>query len=140
MHKDTRLVDASRSRKRLLDLHDQERELLKALASCRSLIKGSVYDLKTRCGKPSCACAQGERHSAMVLSWSQAGKTKLLTVQAGDLDRLIRLTGEYRSFRQARSKLVKLQKELLNEVDKLETALREAPPQASGSSSGPDRI
>ena len=140
MHKDMRLDNASRSRKRLLDLHDQERELLKFLASCRSLIKGNVYDLKPRCGKPSCACAQGERHSAMVLSWSQAGKTKLLTVQAGDLDRLIRLTGEYRSFRQARSKLVKLQKELLNEVDKLETALREAPPQSSRSSSGPDRI
>lgn len=76
----------------------------------------------------------------MVLSWSQGGKTKLLTVQPGDLERLIRLTGEYRSFRQARSKLVKLQKELLNEVDKLETALREAPPQSSRSSSGPDRI
>jgi hypothetical protein len=49
------------------------------------------------------------------------------------LDRLIRLTGEYRSFRQARSKLVKLQKELLSEVDKLEAALREAPPQAARS-------
>jgi hypothetical protein len=140
MHKDMRLDNASRSRKRLLDLQDQERELLKALASCRSLIKGSVYDLKTRCGKPSCACAQGERHSVMVLSWSEAGKTRLLTVQPGDLDRLIRLTGEYRTFRQARSKLVKLQKELLNEVDRLETALREAPPQARGSTSGPDRI
>jgi hypothetical protein len=127
------LEKASRSRKRILDLHDQERELLKALVSCRSLTKGSVYNLKTRCGKPSCACAQGQPHSAMVLSWSQAGKTRLLTVQPGDLDRLIRLTGEYRSFRQARSKLVKLQKELLSEVDKLETALREAPPQASRS-------
>jgi Family of unknown function (DUF6788) len=127
------LKNASRARKRLLDLHDQERDLLEALVSCRSLIKGSVYNLKTRCGKPSCACAQGERHSAMVLSWSQGGKTKLLTVKPGDLDRLIRLTGEYRTFRQARSKLVKLQKELLDEVDKLEAALREAPPQPARS-------
>jgi len=124
----TKFDKASRARQRLFDLHDRELELLKALADCRSLLKGSVYDLKTRCGKPSCACARGERHSAMVLSWSQGGKTKLMTVQAGDLDRLIRLTGEYRSFRQARSKLVKLQKELLREVDKLEAALREAPP------------
>jgi len=124
---------ASRSRKRLFDLHGRELELLKALADCRSLLKGSVYDLKTRCGKPSCACARGERHNAMVLSWSQGGKTKLVTVQAGDLDRLIRLTGEYRSFRQARSKLVKLQKELLSEVDKLEAALREAPPRPNRS-------
>jgi len=119
---------ASRARKRILDLHGQELDLLRALADCRSLLKGTVYNLKTRCGKPSCACARGERHSAMVLSWSQGGKTKLMTVQAGDLDRLIRLTGAYRSFRQARSRLVKLQKELLREVDQLEAALREAPP------------
>lgn len=128
---DSHLEKASRSRKRVLDLHGQERALLEKLVSCRSLTKGSVYNLKTRCGKPSCACAQGEMHSAMVLSWSQSGKTKLLTLQPGDLDRLIRLTGEYRAFRQARSKLVKLQKELLKEVDKLEATLREAPPPGS---------
>ena len=130
---DSHLENASRSRQRLLDLHDQERELLRALVACRSLLKGSVYNLKTRCGKPSCACAQGQLHRAMVLSWSQVGKTRILTVQAGELDRLVRLTGEYRTFRQARSKLVKLQKELLKEVDKLETTLREAPPQGSRS-------
>lgn len=129
----SQLQTASRGRQQILHLHAQERELLEALVSCRSLVKGSVYDLKTRCGKPSCVCAQGQRHSAMVLSWSQAGKTRILTVQPGDLDRLLRLTGEYRSFRQARSTLVKLQKELLKEVDKLEAALREAPPQASRS-------
>jgi hypothetical protein len=127
------LETASRLRKRILDLHEEQRALLEAVVSCRSLIKGSVYDLKTRCGKPSCVCAQGQRHSAMVVSWSQGGRTKILTVQPGDLDRLIRLTGEYRSFRQARARLVKLQKELLKEVDKLETALREVPPQASRS-------
>ena len=69
----------------------------------------------------------------MVLSWSQGGKTKLMTVQAGDLQRLIRLTGEYRSFRQVRAQLVKLQRELLSEVDRLEAALREAPPRPNGS-------
>jgi len=128
-----KLVNASRSRKRILDLHERERELLKALVDCRSLLKGSVYELKTRCGKPSCACARGERHRAMVLSWSQGGKTKLMTVQAGDLQRLIRLTGEYRSFRQVRAQLVKLQRELLSEVDRLEAALREASPRPNGS-------
>jgi hypothetical protein len=74
----------------------------------------------------------------MVLSWSQAGKTRILAVQPGDLDRLVRLTEEYRTFRQARSKLVKLQKELLKEVDKLERALRAAPRKQE--LSGPDRF
>ena len=121
------LKTASLSRRRILHLQQQECELLEVIVSSRSLIKGSVYELKTRCGKPSCVCAEGLRHSAMVVSWSQGGRTRILTVQPGDLNRLIRLTGQYRHFRQARAKLVKLQRELLREVDRLEVALREEP-------------
>src|SRR6202041_1447188 len=51
----------------------------KALA-LREVMKGSVYRLQTRCGCPSCHCAQpdGARHSAMVLSWTQGGRSRRL--------------------------------------------------------------
>lgn len=120
-----KLERASRARQQISRLREQERELLNVLLCCRSVVKGSVYELKTRCGKPTCSCAQGALHRAMVLSWSQAGKTRLVTVGAADLQRLVRLTGEYRKFRQARAALVKLQKQLLQEVDRLEGAIRE---------------
>ena len=121
---------ASHARLRINGLREREQELLEILLSCRRAVKGSVYELKTRCGKPSCACAQGALHAAMVLSWSEAGKTKLMTVGPGDLQRMVRMTAEYRKFRQARAALVKLQKELLGEVDRLEGAIREAPVKA----------
>jgi plasmid replication initiation protein len=66
----------------------------------------------------------------MVLSWSEAGKTRLITVGQGDLRRMVRMTAEYRKFRKARAALVKLQKELLGEVDRLEGAIREGPVKA----------
>jgi hypothetical protein len=123
---------ASRARQQINRLCERERELLEILLSCRSVVKGSVYELKTRCGKPACSCVQGALHGAMVLSWSEAGKTKLMTVGAADLQRMVRLTGEYRKFRQARAALVKLQKQLLREVDRLEGAIREAAVQSGG--------
>jgi len=122
----SRLQRASQARKRIRDLQQRERELLDALLSCRHLVKGSVYELLTRCGKPNCSCSQGAPHAAMVLSWSQEGRTKLMTVGPGDLDRLLRLTGEYKKFRQARASLVKLQRELLKVVDRLEAVILEA--------------
>lgn len=121
---------ASHARLRINGLREREQELLEILLSCRSAVKGSLYELKTRCGKPSCACAQGSLHTAMVLSWSEGGKTRLMTVGQADLQRMVRMTAEYRKFRQARAALVRLQKELLAEVDRLEGAIREAPVKA----------
>jgi uncharacterized protein YjiS (DUF1127 family) len=123
---------ASRARQQINRLRERERELVEVLLSCRSAVKGSVYELKTRCGKLACSCAQGALHGAMVLSWSEAGKTKLMTVGPADLERLVRMTAEYRKFRQARAALVKLQKELLREVDRLGGAIREAPVKTGG--------
>jgi transcription initiation factor TFIID subunit TAF12 len=96
----------------------------------RELLKGSVYDLKTRCGKPSCHCADpvGARHITPVLSWSHQGKTQLRSLAAQDLDRLRRLTQDYRQFRQTRAALVRLQERLLATVDRLEKTLRLPPP------------
>lgn len=50
-----------------------------------ALLRGSLIDLKRKCGKPNCACAQGEPHSTPALSYSQAGKTKIITLRQEDI-------------------------------------------------------
>jgi hypothetical protein len=94
------------------------------------LLKGSVYELKTRCGKPSCHCAtpEGPLHSTPVLSWSHAGRTRLRSLSASDLTRYRRLTETYRRFRQARAHLVKFHEQILLALNRLEQALRLPPP------------
>jgi len=121
---------ASRLRLALKSLPAEHQRQLDELLPLRQLIKGSVYELHTRCGKPSCHCAsdQGPRHSSTVLSWSEHGKTRLRTLPPGERARCQQLTDDYRRFRQARAALVKLQRRMLASIDRLEKTLRLPPP------------
>ena len=121
---------ASRQRQLLRELLDNHQRLIENLLQVRQLLKGSVYELKTRCGKPSCHCAapDGARHRSPVLSWSHRGKTQLRSLPAKELDRIRRLTENYRQFRQSRAALVKLHQRTLTTIDRLEKALRLPPP------------
>ena len=121
---------ASRLRLTLKSLLAGRQRLLDELLPVRELVKGSVYELQTRCGKPSCHCASGEGplHLSVVLSWSEHGKTRLRTLPAGERPRFQQLTENYRRFRQARAALVKLQRRMLATIDRLEKTLRLPPP------------
>ena len=121
---------ASRLRLALKSLLVDHQRQLDELLPLRDLVKGSVYELQTRCGKPSCHCASeaGPLHSATVLSWSERGKTRLRTLPPGERVRFQQLTENYRRFRQARAALVKLQRRMLASLDRLEKSLRLPPP------------
>ena len=121
---------ASRLRLALKSLLADSQRQLDELLPLRQLVKGSVYELQTRCGKPSCHCAseEGPLHTSTVLSWSEHGKTRLRTLPPGERARLRQLTENYRRFRQARATLVKLQRRMLATVDRLEKTLRLPPP------------
>ena len=122
---------ASRLRQALQTLLADYQRQLATLLPLRQLVKGSVYDLHTRCGKPSCHCASdpGPLHTSTVLSWSEQGKTRLRTLPPGALSHFRQAAENYRRFRQARAALVKLHQRLVAHVDRLEKALLLPPPQ-----------
>ena len=121
---------ASRLRLALQSLLAEHQRQLHELLPLRQLVKGSVYELHTRCGKPSCHCAsqEGPLHPSPVLSWSEHGKTRLRTLPPGERARYQQLTENYRRFRQGRAALVKLQRRMLATIDQLEKTLRLPPP------------
>lgn len=121
---------ASRLRQALQSLLDDYQRQLGTLLPLRQLVKGSVYDLRTRCGKPSCHCAsvQGPLHTSTVISWSEHGKTHLRTLPPGELSHFRQLAENYRRFRQARAALVKLHQRIVAHIDRLEAALQLPPP------------
>lgn len=121
---------SSRLRLALLRLLADYRRQLAALLPLRQLVKGSVYELQTCCGKPSCHCAAPDAalHTSTVLSWSHHGRTRLRSIPVGQRARWRRLTENYRRFRQARAALSKLHRQILAAIDGLEKALLLAPP------------
>ena len=122
---------SSRLRLALKSLLAGHQRQLDEMLPLRQLVKGSVYELKTRCGKPTCHCASdpGPLHASTVLSWSEHAKTRLRTLPPGERVRFRQLTENYRRFRQARAALVKLQRRMLASIDQLEKTLRLPPPQ-----------
>jgi hypothetical protein len=120
---------ASHLRQTLRALLADYQQRLEDLLPLRQLLKGSVYELKTRCGKPSCHCAspQGPLHASTVISWSERGKTRLRTLPAG-ATHLRHLAESHRRFRQDRAALVKLHRQILLAIDRLERALLLPPP------------
>jgi hypothetical protein len=122
---------ASRLRQTLQSLLDDYHRQLDSLLPLRQLVKGSVYDLRTRCGKPSCHCAseEGPLHTSTVISWSERGKTRLRTLPPGQLAHFRQAAENYRRFRQARAALVKLHQRIVAHLDRLGKTLLVPPPQ-----------
>lgn len=86
-----------------------------------SLIKGGVYTLNRKCGKPSCKCATTSyRHSSSYLYKSEHGKNIITYLKDEVAGQIRLLTNNYIKFRQARAQLIKNEKEIMNIIDQIE--------------------
>ena len=115
-------------RQSLKRLSDEARKLIEPSFSDKPVIKGSVYELKRKCGKPGCKCAQGELHSRMVLSASEKGKTRLRVIPHGFLVEVQIKVRRYQEIRRARSRLVEVQRKMIRVMDEMEVMRREQIP------------
>ena len=101
--------------------------MLPAFTDRRPMIKGTVYKQRRKCGKPTCHCASGKPHASMMLSHSEQGRTKLMTIPSGELRDLQALTERYQKFRRARARLGRIHKSMFELVNQLEEARRKEP-------------
>lgn len=93
--------------------------------SATELLPGSVYSLKRKCGKETCACSDGRAlHKSIVLSTKENGKTKIRMLKPNEIEVARRLTLESKRVRVARARLVQVQKKLFETLDLIETELR----------------
>lgn len=119
---------ASRLRLSLCRLRDETARLLQAFLSRAPLVRGSVYELRRKCGKPSCACATGKAlHACIAISWTEGGRKRLRSLSPKEHTELVRLTERYRALRRARARWVELQAQMLVLIDRLETVRRREP-------------
>jgi hypothetical protein len=115
-------VDIPALRKRIWSRYAQLRPLLFEMLRARAFLRGSVYELATRCGKPTCVCQRGQLHRRWVHSESRAGRTRLRVVPAATLARWRTWAENYRAFRRRRAEWVKITRRILDDLDTLERA------------------
>ena len=66
------------------------------------MVRGTILQLRRRCGKPQCHCAKGQPHVSWALSYSDKGHTRMLTVRPEDLPTL---RDDLKRYRRARADL-----------------------------------
>jgi len=115
-------------RQNLLRLGGEIKGLIEPFFSDRPMMKGTVYELKRRCGKPGCRCARGELHTRMVVSASEGGKTKLQVIPKGFLVEVQAKVRRYQEHRRARARLGELYRKMLKVIDEMEAMRREELP------------
>ena len=58
---------------------------VRSRASDPEMLRGALFVMRRRCGKPNCHCAQGDGHESPALAFPVAGKTKTITLTGADL-------------------------------------------------------
>ena len=119
--------EASQIRKRLKQVPSEIAEAVEQLLPPRAMMQGYLYHSPRRCGRAGCHCARGELHDAWVVATSVKGKRTTRSLRGGRLRTIRKLAKNYRSFRQARSRLRGLSQEALELSRRLEQLLLEDP-------------
>jgi hypothetical protein len=126
----------SRLRQSLLLLLEEMKGLLEPFFSDQPILKGTVYELKRKCGKPGCKCAQGALHARMVLSASESGKTRLRVIPRGFLVQTQQRVKRYQQLRRARGRVVQIHRQMLKLMDQMEAMRRQEVSKKDGDGSG----
>jgi hypothetical protein len=119
--------ELSRLRSALLEQLRDLRRVVKVVFGRSALIKGNVYELARKCGKPNCLCTRGELHRSMVLTWSEEGKSRLRSIPLGRVDEVKKKSEEYLRLRRARARVTEIGREILALMDQIEKLRREEP-------------
>jgi len=127
MQKDRPREELSRLRSTLGNRLAELRRVLRVVFGRSALVKGNVYELARKCGKPNCICTRGELHRSMVLTWSEKGKSRLLSLPSERVAEVQKKSKEYLRFRRARARVTEIHRDLLALLDRIEHLRREEP-------------
>jgi len=111
----------SKLRQQLSILLKKRYKHLKVIFDNKALVKGGVYIINHKCGKPTCKCATSSyRHSNYYLYRNENAKTATIYIKADDVGILKKLTGNYIKFRKARAGVMNIEKEMAEVINQIE--------------------
>jgi hypothetical protein len=65
-----------------------------------ALLRGVLFTLRRKCGKPGCRCASGDAHESPALAYPAGGRTKTMTLGEQDLPGVRAALERYRAARE----------------------------------------
>jgi hypothetical protein len=69
-------------------------------ASEPALLRGVLFTLRRKCGKPSCRCATGDPHESPALAYPSSGRTKTMTLAEQDVAQVRAALERYQAARE----------------------------------------
>jgi len=97
-----------------MNLQQEKIKVLEKIHSLDNAIRGSIYELTGKCGKPNCYCARTQRrHKSLMLSFSYKGKTKLVPIKKAQIPGIKARMNDYKQLKAAIDELVRINAELL---------------------------
>ncbi|MGH7745157.1 MAG: DUF6788 family protein [Candidatus Dormibacteria bacterium] len=67
--------------------------------SRRLVVHGTLTTFRRRCGKASCRCASGAAHESPALTYTEAGRTKTLTLRPSEVAEVTAALARYEEAR-----------------------------------------
>jgi hypothetical protein len=111
---------------------DRRRLVIEGLPPLEDILRGSVVVRSLRCGKPNCACAQGDGHPATYLSVTlKGGRTEQISLPRTLIPLVRRQVSNYHALWRAIEQISAINRELIR-VRREEIRPRRRPPRHSG--------
>lgn len=117
----------SRLRQELLQLQEQLGKTLEVALPGTPLVKGSVYEIARRCGRPHCRCTRGQLHRNIVVTWSDQGRHRLRSLPPERVAEIRQKSQHYARFRRARAEVSRIYHRILAVLDRIQELRRELP-------------
>jgi len=83
------------------------------------LLRGSLFVLRRKCGKPNCHCADGDLHESPALTYSLHGRTRILSLRPKDVNGVRAALGRYRKV------LAQIEKQALDGIQSLRRGIEQ---------------
>lgn len=64
------------------------------------MLRGVLFTLRRKCGKPTCRCAGGDLHESPALAYPDGGRTKTMTLTEADVPSVREALERYRNARE----------------------------------------
>jgi len=94
--------------------YKKREELSARLATSVEMLRGSLVEKYIRCGKPRCACQQGQRHGPLYyLSLNEGGATRLVYIRKDQVAKVRGQIAQFKAYKAIGAAICRINQKLL---------------------------